>query len=222
MNLYVVTEGQTEAEVFKYWISFVNQNLKIVYYIDDIIDNNFYLISAKGYPQYFDIIKNAILDINDRINNQINFDRLVISVDSEEMTKEEKLNELNDFLAGFPCIAEIKIVIQHFCFETWALGNRKIISPNAHAQVIREYRQIFDVRKNDPELLPPLLSEKLSRAKFAEKYLRLALHNKYKQITYIKGRPSVLNHFKYFDQVKKRFEETDHIQSFSDFLNAFT
>ena len=170
-----------------------------------------------GYPYYFDVIENAILDIN-----QIQrFDRLVISVDSEEMTKQEKYNEISTFLSGKTCIAEMRIVIQHFCFETWALGNRKVIRPNPSLNQLREYKNLFDVRVNDPELLPPKPDEGLNRAKFAEKYLRLALNDKFRNLTYTKSNPQALVHEKYFAQVKSRFEETDHITSFGDFFNAF-
>ena len=49
---------------------------------------------------------------------------------------------------------DYQIIIQHFCLETWALGNRVIITRNPISASIREYRKYFDVLVDDPELLP--------------------------------------------------------------------
>jgi len=74
---------------------------------------------------------------------------------------------------------------------------------------------------NDPELLPAYPEEKLNRSQFAMRYLSLALYEKYKRLTYSKGKPNALLHPRYFNQVKRRLEETGHIRSFEAFLNAF-
>ena len=217
MNLYVVIEGKVEKSVYRSWIPLVNPQLSYVEDLSEIGNDNFYLISGGGYPGYFDVIDNAILDVN-----EIGiFDRLVISADSEEMTLEEKYQELFDYVSEKKCSSEIRIIIQHFCFETWGLGNRKAVSPHTSSQKLQEYKQFFNVRVNDPELLPPYIKEGLNRSQFAEKYLRLALNDKRKNLTYTKKTPNVLLHPKYFAQVKNRVEETQHIHSFEAFLEAF-
>lgn len=217
MNLYVLTEGNVEATVYKLWITLINPNLSLVEHISDINENNFYILSARGYPYYFDVIENAIEDIN-----QISaFDRLVICVDSEDLTKDEKYIEINSFVSQKTCSAQIRIVIQHFCFETWALGNRKIIRPNPVSRKLREYKRLYNVRNNDPELLPSNQQEDLNRAQFAEKYLRLALNDKFRNLTYTKNNPKALINDRYFLQLKNRLEQTGHIPSFSEFLHAF-
>ncbi|NHZ71644.1 MAG: hypothetical protein GWP17_00960 [Aquificales bacterium] len=217
MNVYVVTEGQVETAVYKQWIPFINPNLSLVDRIDDVKDDRFYVISANGYPQYFKIIENAIADIN----HLKVFDRLVICVDSEDMTKHDKFDEIDEFVRDKQCAAQIRIVIQHFSIEAWALGNRKIIRSNPASRRLREYKRLHNVGKEDPELLPPNHEEDLNRAQFAERYLRFALNDRFRNLTYTKKNPDVLLHEKYFEQLKNRLEQTGHIASFYDFLQAF-
>jgi len=217
MNLYVVTEGKVESIVYRHWIPFVNPHISQALTLNEIDNNKFYLISGMGYPYYLNIIADAILDVN----NIRKFDRLVISIDSEDMTRQEKYDEIKVFISNKPCTAEVRIVVQHFCFETWALGNRRVIRPKPVSSKLREYKHFFDVRNRDPELLPHKPDESLNRAQFAERYLRLALNDKFRNLTYTKNNPQAVMHNKYFDQVKNRFHDTGHIASFDDFLQAF-
>jgi len=217
MNIYVVVEGRTEKPVYKSWIPLINPHLAYVNDIYDIQRNNFSIISGGGYPNYYAVIENAIQDVNDVGN----IDRLVISVDSEENSREDKLEEVDSFLQDLQCVAPIIILIQHFCIETWALGNRRIIRRNPQNLILRRYRGIFNVLVNDPELLPPLPSENLNRSKLAFKYLKLILNERFPSITYTKRRPYPLCHSTYFSEVRSRYYDTHHIVSFSDFLDAF-
>jgi hypothetical protein len=156
----------------------------------------FYLISGNGYPNYLNIIENAIEDVN----NLKNFDFLIVAVDSEDKTYQEKYNRavrkhqfpnslgngFNIKTAEFAAIlrqirqtcertgrlsnksneikevidnklihAESRIIIQHFCLETWALGNRIACRKNTTDVMLLEYKRVHDVRNDDPELLPP-------------------------------------------------------------------
>lgn len=217
MNIYVTTEGVVETIVYKYWIPYINPNLTCVDYLQDVTDNNFILFSGGGFPHYFEVIANAIEDVN--LNSA--FDRLVISVDSEEETYAAKRSEILGFVAQTHCRVEVRVIIQHFCFETWGLGNIRIVRPNTQSQLLRKYRAIFDVRSNDPEDLPPNNEEELNRSQFAEKYLRVALNDKFRNLTYSKRNPRALLHNTYFNQLQSRFSNTGHIASFHDFLNAF-
>jgi len=218
MNLYIVVEGEVgEKYLYQSWVPLVNPNLTYVPHISLIDENHFSIISGGGFPNYFDTIQDAIEDVS--IYNVI--DRLVISVDSEDLSYSDKLEEMTDFLSQFKCRAEIKIIIQHFCLETWALGNRKIIRPNPQSQKLIEYKRFYNVRSEDPELLPPYTLLELNRAQFAEIYLRKALNDKFRNLTYSKRNPKALLNPKYFERVKERYEQTGHIKSFDDFLTAF-
>jgi len=119
------------------------------------------------------------------------------------------------------CSAEIKIIIQHFCLETWALGNKKVGPKNPKNSTLIEYKKIFNVLEEDPELLPSYSPRNWNRSQFALRYLRRMLNDKNKNLTYTKSNPKALLHPKYFDQVINRYKSTNHIGSFLTFLNAF-
>lgn len=216
MNIYVVTEGK-ESVVYRHWIPLLNPRLRLIDDLGDLNQDCVYIVSAEGYPGYFSIIDDAIDDIN-RIQR---FARLVIAVDSEDMTRTDKHAEISEHVSTQQCTAQIRIVVQHFCFETWALGNRKLIQRYPSNGKLLEYKRLFDVSVNDPELLPAKRDESLNRSQFAEKYLRTAINTRHKNMTYSKSNPQALLHEKYFPEVRNRHNDTGHINSFNDFLAAF-
>jgi hypothetical protein len=218
MNLHVVVEGAVgERFVYEKWIPFVNPQLSAVQNIFEIQNNNFAITAGGGFPSYFEVIENAI----DDVNSANNIDRLVIAIDSEEMSFDEKFQEIQLFLENKPCTAQIRIIIQHFCLETWALGNKRIGPRNPKNETLRKYKEFFNILENDPELLPPYPPQDLNRSQFALRYLRRMLNDKNRNLTYTKNKPKALLHKTYFSEVKNRYETTDHIVSFLAFLNAF-
>jgi len=127
MNYYIVVEGQkVEPLVYNKWISYLNPRLKPISNISEFYKDNYYIFPGNGYPSYFETINDAIQDV---LNNPI-IDYLVIAIDSEDMTFEEKYQEMQDFVADYIDKINITIIVQHFCIETWALGNRLIIRRN--------------------------------------------------------------------------------------------
>jgi hypothetical protein len=220
MNVYVVVEGRVvEKEVYTVWIPQVNGALSPVPTVADVAANHFVIVSGLGYPFYFQIIDSALEDVT----ADGTFDRLVICVDSEDMTLAQKHAEISNHVnsKGYGQI-DYRVVVQHFCFETWALANRKMARPQPHDEVLREYRRIYNVMKLDPEGLPPLPAENLNRSQFAEKYLRRTIHDRNRNLTYSKRNPEAVTHKSFFPEVCKRMNETGHIQSFGAFLNAFS
>jgi len=217
MNIYVVTEGEAESKIYKHWITYINPNIEYTDFIDKVDINKFYIVSGSGYPYYLGIIEDAISDVNE---HEI-FDRLVITVDSDEMTRDEKYLEIHDFISDKYCRVEIKIVVQNFCIETWGLANRSLIRKNPNLQRLRRYLGIFNVRERDPELLPANDEENVNRSQFAYKYLRAAFNDRYRNATYTKKNPKEFFNDSFFKQIKNRFEQTEHIRSFGDFLSAF-
>lgn len=136
MNIYIVVEGRCEKSVYREWIPLINPVLKYTETIPEVENNNFYIIAGGGYPGYLKIIEDAILDVNEQENEngQSLFDRLIIGVDSEELSLQEKRDELTQYVKKILKREKAKIdyqlVIQHFCFETWCLGNRRILGKN--------------------------------------------------------------------------------------------
>ena len=140
MNIAVVTEGRGDKYLYKSWIQYVNPNITYVDRIEDMNDDNFSIVSSGGYPNYyFRVIDRAIDDVHDHGN----INRLVISIDSEGMSLEEKEREMSDYLATKSCSVPIFVIIQHFCIETWALGNRRACSANPNHQPLITFKNFF-------------------------------------------------------------------------------
>ena len=138
MNYYVAVEGSvTELTVYRHWIPYVNPDMTEIHSVDAAEINNFYIISGMGYPQYFGVIDAAVEDVN--IYHA--FDKIVVAVDSEEMSYSEKIAELQDHFQKITCRVPIDIIVQHFCFETWALGNKKIFTNNIGIEDLRRYKR---------------------------------------------------------------------------------
>ena len=219
MNQYIVVEGLcSEQKVYPSWILYTNSALTQVFDLADIVSNNYYMISGMGYPQYFEIIQAAIDDVN--TNETI--DQLVICVDSEEMSFAEKKDEIEAFVEGKIEPWKVVIVIQHYCLETWALGNQVIHKRNPQDETLRKYIRFHDACHSDPELIPNPSQFSMNRAQFCTDYLRRTLREKYPKLTYSKRDPSLLAHPKYFERIRLRFEKMNHIDSFSSFIGAFS
>ena len=217
MNVYLIVEGNGEKKVYAHWVPLVNPNLSVVNSLEEVQHNNLIIISGGGYPNYLDVIEDGIEDV---VGNE-QLDRLVIAIDSEEMSYEEKQKEIEQIVDASGEDLDYKIIVQHFCLETWALGNKVIVSRKPKNLQLQQYRSHFDVLDRDPELLPDYPIEDLSRSQFAARYLTKLLNEKYKTLTYKKGNPQSLLHDMYFKRVKMRLETTGHIASFEDFLAAF-
>lgn len=217
MNIYLVVEGPiAEKKVYSDWIKYFNNDFIITKSLEEMGANSVYIISGGGYPNYFEVIESAAHDVYDN-----HIDRLAIAIDSEDMSYEDKRAELIEFVDNLGLRIDYRIIVQHFCIETWMLGNRIIINRKPSNPNIRRYRQIFDVLLSDPANLPPNPEEGLNRAQFAERYLRALLNDKYRNLTYSKRNADVLLHRTYYQRVLKRFTDTGHIASFNDFLTAF-
>ena len=218
MNYYIVVEGKkVEPLVYDKWISYLNPKLYPISYISEFKENNYLIFPGNGYPSYLETIDDATQTV---LYNPI-IDYLIIAIDSEEMTYEKKYQEIHDRVSDYIDKINIIIIVQHFCIETWALGNRVIIKRNPENIELKRYISYFNVATNDPELLSPIEQEQLTRAQFAVRYLRRALNDIYKNLTYSKNRPDALLNLKYFQQVKLRYDTTNHIKSFGKFLDTF-
>lgn len=217
MNIYLVVEGLGEKKVYPKWIRIVNPKLRCVNEITAVHKNHVYIVSGGGYPSYFQVIEDAVEDVS--IN--ASFDRLVVAVDSEELSYHEKRKEIASFIDGLKANVDYHMIIQHFCLETWALGNRVIVQRQPKTTRVRQYRAFYDVLTEDPAALPSFEAEELTRAQFAERYLRSLLNEKYRNLSYSKRNPKALFDQNYFKRIKSRFMETGHIASFEEFLKAF-
>jgi hypothetical protein len=216
MNYYVVTEGTVEAVVYKKWIPLVRPSLTFVGTVAALVSENCLIISGGGYPFFLGVIKNAI----DEIGLTPVDARLVVCVDSEDASYQQKFDEIDaHIMANQSGGLDYRIVVQHFCFEAWALGNRKIPRKIARDPDLLEYRRHHDVLTLDPENLPPL--DDFNRAQLAEVYLRRVINDRNSRLSYSKHNPSIVAEKSYFSELSRRFIDTGHIKSFKHFEQAF-
>ena len=216
MNYYVVVEGdRSEADVYPHWIKHINPQLKQEYSLADIVNNSFYLVSGHGYPNYLQIIKDAINDCN----TTAAIDRLIIAVDSEEMGVVEKRREIESIIDEVGSTKDTRIIIQEMCFESWCLGNRKAIQRNPQNATLARYIANYNVIDLDPAKMPSL-EEGLTPGQMAFKYLSLAMQEK--GIFYSKANARYVSDAKYFFHLQKRATETNHIETFKDLVSAFS
>ena len=219
MNYLIVVEGaSTETKIYPYWIKLLNPELSEVAYITEITENNFYIVSGHGYPQYLGIIDHAIEDMH----SMSHIDKLVIAVDSETLSYQEKFDEIERYINGRVAPGHYAIIIQHCCIESWTLGNRLIIKRNPQDRELREFIRFYDVTVNDPEEMESINEDLYNKAQFAYAYFKKSCNDRWKNLTYTKRNPHVVLNEKFFKQMCKRLEETGHIQSFKTFLDTFS
>lgn len=223
MNIYVIAEGQKGTKkLYRNWIPYVNSDLSCVDYIKDVQQNNVFVFFGRGQPEIWDRIQVAVDDVN---TNEV-FNRLVVAIDSEEMTFQDKLDEARSKLSQHKCRVEIRYIIQHFCLETWLLGISRVFRKKPRDADLIRYREIFDVRTENPELLPGETLNSWNRATFAYHYFRAGIRDTFgdgfkTRKSYTKHNPGFTVERDQFKQVLGRCNKRNHIQSFNTFLDAF-
>lgn len=213
MNVYVLVEGQkTEKIVYRSWLTFLFNQLEEVDRVEDIGPDNFYMLSGGGYPSYRGRIKSSVEDITEHGN----IDHFLVCVDAEELTVEEKIEEVRQLATGIESThTQLHIVVHDCCIETWFLGNKQIVSRSPERTDFREYRAFYNVVRDDPEKMPKF--EKFTtRPQFHFEYLREVFRER--GLSYSKKNPVEAKESTYFRELEKRFRTTDHIQSFGRFL----
>lgn len=231
MNLYFLVEGHTESDFYPHFLNFYFGNK--IHRIDtplDAFSNNYYLIGSGGYPFIYTgsqfpkdndaALKNAILDVN---NNPV-YDFLVICLDADELSIEERQLEFQQYIDKLKKekiilnpYCQFKLVVQNRCIETWFLGNKKIFKKNPSNEPLISYVNYYNVKENDPELMGNF-SDSFSHQDFHLQYLRATLRERrliYKK-EYIEN---TIANKDYLEQLEKRVNEKKrHLKTLADFL----
>lgn len=237
MNLlFLVEGGKTEPKVYKAWLQHLFPSLTFVVRPEDMTMNTYRIIAGNGYPSMVDRQNNnsevsrleaCLIDI-EKFGNVNHF---FICIDSEEHSYTARFHELksklDDLKSGYNIDSsktEIHIIIQHCCFETWALGNAEI--PNEYSSigsspVLSEFQAYYDILVNDPEEMSSFPPGHIFRtkAKFHERYLKEYL--KEFGLSYSKKDPKVVADKKYLDALKKRCESMNHLSSLKLLLDIW-
>jgi hypothetical protein len=215
MNIYLLVEGRrSEKKVYPRWLSYLLPGLKQVRHFDEVKNNNYYLFSAEGYPSILKDIRNAVEDIN----NCGKYSYLAVCMDADESTVEEKKEEINEIFqpGSMELKAELVIIVQNRCFETWFLGHRKVYPRNPQNEIFRENCKFYNVSVNDPEMMPNFAGFN-SVAQFHEDYLKRMLREK--GIRYTKPNPGNVGEPHYIEALQKRTENTpDHLKTLKYFF----
>lgn len=95
MNVYFLVEGKTERKVYPKWLAHLTPKIKKVNNPTEVIDNQYYLISGGGYPG---ILDNHLLDSVADVNENGQFDYLVLILDTDDQTPDEKIAEVEQFI----------------------------------------------------------------------------------------------------------------------------
>ncbi len=232
MNIYFLVEGsETETKVYPKWLGHLLPSFERVHTASQATSNNYYLFSGKGYYRLLGtVLDNSIEDII--LTN--NFDYLVICVDADNRTVEETISEVQTRIEEIkekmkyttesnekiplelPERTSLKIIVQNRCIETWFLGNREMYSDNPKQKQLKKYSSLYNVKELDPERMPSYESN-LNVSKFHKKYLELMFIEKKER--YLKHRTHIVGSKMYLDQLIKRQEETNHLQSFKTLID---
>ncbi len=238
MNFYFVFEGKTEPIIYKKWFSILLPKLSEVKSYDEVTKNNYHYQSDMGIPNCYNIVADAIQEINEFPE----YDYLVLFLDADALSIDEKREEANEFIQkildkteneyeykNLPSNCKFHIIVQKVCIETWFLGNRKFFPRQPHNELLKEYINYYDIFKNDPEKLASEFIEDdenqnrifgyATKALFHESYLREIFKERLKGQAYRKSRPKYVQEEDYLLQLLKRIkEEPSHLKSFQEFI----
>ncbi|NER95972.1 MAG: hypothetical protein F6J86_19365 [Symploca sp. SIO1B1] len=217
MNIYFLVEGKSsEKKIYPKWLEYLIPQLNKVQYYDQVEENNYFLISGKGYPK---TISHGIPNAIDKITEVGKYDYLVICVDADEETIDARKKYIYDFIQENDIElgkTKLVLIIQNRCIETWLLGNRKMFnSKQPQEEPLSSYVNYYDVSQDDPELMGDY--DGSNHAKFHGSYLKEVF--KAKNLSYTKKFPGEAQKEHYLDQLLKRIDEkSEHLQTFQSFI----
>jgi hypothetical protein len=211
MRVYFLVEGRrTERKVYPAWLSHLIPSLKRIRAFDDNKDDSYFILSAEGYPSIYDYLVAAI----EEVNTIGNYDYLVVCLDADEGSVEEKHQEIEQFLADRGArltSGEVVVIVQNRCIETWFLGNRIIVRRNPHSRILRDYLSHYNIRIDDPELMAPH-PDFHTHAQFHLRYLKEILNER--SIRYSKRVPGPVLERTFLAELERRLkDEPTHLGS---------
>jgi hypothetical protein len=213
-------EGKkTEPQIYPKWLKHLAPHLSQVNFSDEANVNNYYIISGKGSPRILTVeLANSVIEINALGH----YDWLILVIDADDMTVQEKIAEVEQFITteniALNSSCHLQIVTQKCCMETWFLGNNKIFPRNSDNADFINHSQFYDISQQDPELMTkPEWFNNGSISIYHEAYLRKMLAEKH--IRYSKSNPNEVGEKHYLEQLQKRVKETNHLPSLKNFLS---
>ena len=219
MNIYLLVEGKrTEMKVYPKWLSILIPELERVQWHHEVVKNNYCIFTGDGFPSLLDNhLKNSIEDVN----SLGNFDYLVICLDSDDDTIEERQQQVLDFINEEDIQlnenTKLVIIVQNKCFETWFLGNPKIFKNNPTSSFLVDCIKHYNVKSSDPELMEKPVDFEQTTAIFHSTYLQEILSER--KIQYSKKNPQEVTEKYFLEELIKRNKKTNHIKTFKHFID---
>lgn len=218
MNIYFLVEGKrTEMKVYPKWLSILIPELKRVQWHHEAVKNNYCIFTGDGFPSLLDNhLKNSIEDVN----SSGNFDYLVICLDSDDDTIEERHQQVLNFMSEESLElnqgTKLVIIVQNKCFETWFLGNSKIFKNNPTSSFLIDCINHYNVKDEDPKLMEKPRDFEQTTSIFHSTYLQEILSER--KINYSKKNPQEVTEKYFLEELIKRNKKTNHINSFKQFI----
>lgn len=221
MNYYFLLEDEKSLlKVLPYWLEYMEFNCIRVPDISQVIDNNYILQSGQGITQ---LITKVLFDTIDTIQcNPNKIDKLVVILDSESISVEQRKNEVADKIKekyNIDALSfEIVIIVCNHCFETWLLGKTELYPQLVEKEsYFYPYYTHYNIGICDPEnMLPPLhLNETIAQYHFH--YFHELM--RYKRLRYTKKKPDIVSKKEFFIGLCQRIENTEHISSFKQLID---
>ena len=96
MNLYFLVEGKTEGKVYPQWLEhLLPVDFSRINNASQASKNNYYLISGGGYPS---ILDNHLRNAVEEVNEDGNYDWLILVIDADDITAQSKIEEVEQFI----------------------------------------------------------------------------------------------------------------------------
>lgn len=238
MNFYFVFEGKTEHIVYREWFKVLLPELTEVDFFDEVDNNNYYYESDMGIPDCYNVVANAVQEINEHPR----YDYLILFVDADRYSVaerkaeslqfiEERLNDIDkDYtFKKLPENCKLVVIVQKVCIETWFLGNRTFCPRQPENILLKSYIDYFDINKENPEDLAAEFIQNeegtaqifgySTKALFHESYLKEVFKERLQGMGYKKSRPREVQKKTYLEQLIARImDDNAHLLSFQEFI----
>lgn len=224
MNCYILTEdSKSLLKVLPEWLRYMKFPCQRVYDISSVKENNYVLQSGHGVTQ---LITCALFQTFDTIIDSGNIiDDLILILDAEEMTPEERYDEVALKIDSYENKAKLKcnihIFIVNCCFESWLLCNSSLypsMPPDVTHPFFKFY-SYYNIKDNDPEKMekpfPPFENVGDTKARFHFSYFHDMCH--YNGKRYYKRNTDFVITEDFFNKIVSRTQNTTHGSSFKNF-----
>lgn len=220
MNVYFLVEGKTERKVYPKWLSHLVPHLERVNAPGDAANNNYYLISGGGFPS---ILDNHLVDSVNDVNAAGNYDYLVLAIDADDISADEKEEEVRRFVSSNNIVlAHCKLIVmpQVVCMETWFLGNRRIYARNPSADDVLALTKHYNTANNDPEKMRQPEGYSGSIGDYHFHYLKTMLRENGITSSYRKSQPIGVTKPYYIEELRNRVaSDQNSMGSLRNFFN---